>query len=272
MTSRWATVVVFVLLTVSGCVKPFSGSHIEFSLTGYKDICSQITASGFALPACKDPDDTTTYHVELWAVLHRSTMVRLAVLTLQRQVKPAEIEQFQRDGVILSSGKLFQYDPNRTLAQIEAAGQLDDWRHLLKQMSAITAITSYSPVMFQPGKEAEKRLADDYYVGNHQYLQVPFNGKHHGVVDGLYPLAPIPVGQAALDTDVVLDDLDCLFMTVENAPADRVAPGPSSYVLLTGTTSKVVSGAITVEALSPTDPSARAHFNVFTNLDERDYF
>lgn len=265
-----ALLAILVLCGAAGCVEPFKGSHIEFSLAGVKPICKQVHDSGFTsaavpLPACLDDDDTITHHLELWAVLHRSTLVRLKSFTIQAQLKPAELMQLEKDGTTLPpDNRPFRMDPTGYLNQFTPEKR----QNFLDNAKNVVAITSYAPTRYESGK----RLHPNYYVGNFQPFTVPHNGTYHGVVDGIHPLGNAAIGGAAFDVDVVLSDLDSLFVTVESAPVDRPKAGPSEYILLSGTATRIVRGAISVEATSPTDPDALGHFNVFTRLDERDYF
>jgi hypothetical protein len=131
---------------------------------------------------------------------------------------------------------------------------------------AMTSFTTKNP----PYGEG-KILVEGFYAGNHNQLTQPLNGTYHGQVKASHPFGAVTLSGASVRVTPNLEDLDSMWITIEDKDPDRPDPEPG-VVFLKGTAEQTVRGVINVEAASPIDPGASAKFGVLPGLGEEEYF
>lgn len=114
--------------------------------------------------------------------------------------------------------------------------------------------------------EAAWRADPALFEGTDRVLTAPLNGTTFGMVVGVNPVTPVPVGGAAFFTDAALADVDEYAITYQT---DGVAdPGT---LFLTGRPTVVTRGVHHVDLASPLNPTLyAAEMAIFANLGDDD--
>lgn len=266
------------IVLLTGCVEPFSGSHIQLVMgRNVTSPCNAISSTGLVAPVkCSGDEkkDRFLYHYELWATVRRSAIVYLASFTVQNQLQTDDQLQFElfkleRDGVLLSGeeDRPFKIGVERYFSELSK----DEQSVALNKMHLVApklSVTSFSTKMFQEGKKLHK----DFYVGNYSQLTFARNGSYFGQILSTHPFGPGTIGGGDIKVEASLADLDSLWVTIENKDPNRPKPKPSSLVYLRGTAYQVARGSYNVEANSPSDSTIDATFGVYSELGEEEYF
>lgn len=282
MRAFWVLASFSVLLL--GCVDSFSGSWIQFDLTGVKSPCSIIMEK--KLPAPKpctgDPlQDRFLYHYELWATVNRSASVYLASFTVQNHLFTDEQIKLEKDRKLLSDGKQFLIGEDKAYNEGYCAGQpscqemtkteREETYKRMKQAEEAWAIVGYSTEQFKPGTN-NTMLHPDFYLGSYKQLTRPRNGTYYGQVHSRHPYGASTLGGASITVAPVLDKADSLWLTIESAAPNRPSPVPSDIVILRGSTRRAARDIINCDATSNLDSTLLATFSVQTRLGEEEYF
>lgn len=292
-------------LLLCGCIEPFRGSFIQFTMENVDTPCEVMAKAGtraleaiaagetpdpyyaaleqyektFCTPLAiggdsvasalkKEMDDRFTLHYELWATVNQSAAVFLKAFTVQRILFPDE--QKKLDGKVrLNNGKVFKIATDKTWEEMT-----DDERESANfRMGRATdslAITTFSTSMFE--SETERIFHEDFYFGNYRQLTLAHNGTYLGAVKGQHPYGQSTISGASIRVDADLEGLDSLWITVESRAPDRADLTPSDWIYVAGPVSEVARGTLNVEATSTWDSAVKSSFGVFAQLDEEEYF
>jgi hypothetical protein len=270
-----------VVWALAGCIEPFTGSHIQFTLSDVKTPCkAMITAQLPGFDKCQQDADGNVVdemgqrfmaHYEMWASVN-SGVVYLDSFTVQRHLFPDEQIDLEQKGVILSNGKPFKVagEEGKALAEMTA----DERDHVDNQMrlaNQVLAMTSFSHMQYEASNP--KKLYEDFFLGSYRQLTFPHNGIYYGQVEGPHPYGPgLTLSGGSIRLDPNLEHADGMFVTIETKNPNRPNPQPSEMIYLRSMESKQVRGAIHFSATSPVDAHARGTFLIIPNLGERDYF
>ncbi len=114
--------------------------------------------------------------------------------------------------------------------------------------------------------EAAWRADPDLFEGTDRVLTAPLNGTTFGMVDGVNPISPAPIGGAQFFVDEALETIDEYAIYFQ---ADGVAePGT---IMLTGTPTNPTRGVRHVHMTSPLLPTiVTAELAIFADLGEDD--
>jgi hypothetical protein len=272
------------MLLASGCVEPFEGSHVQFSLDNVDQPCqvlllNQLTGQESCKDASGQPlsrqDQRFVGHYEMWATVNDSAAVYLMSFTVQPHLFPAEEIELDKERIELSNGKTFvlggQSGKSYNYDMTAEEKAITDTQ--MGKASTVKAITSFSDTMFEdPNAPPPRKLVKDFYLGSHTQLSLAHNGEYYGQVKKSHPYGAITLDGASVRVAPNLENLDSMWITIELGDPDRPDPKPSKLIYLRGSAEQKVRGVINVEATSPIDPQARAAFGVLPALGEEEYF
>jgi hypothetical protein len=272
---RWPLALTVCLL--AGCIEPFEGSHVQFTLQGVLPPCQVLLLN--KLPGdvhCRKGGQALTpkeqrfvYHYEMWATVNRSATVYLMSFTVQPHLFPDEQLELDKQKVLLSSGDVFKVGGDRSYWDDMTDAERATTDTQMAKASGVYAITSFSFQQFEPDGG---RLADPFYLGNHGQLSRSHNGTYYGQVQASHPFGAITLSGASVRVAPNLKNLDSMWITIEREDPNRPDPQPNSLIYIQGSAAQTVRGVINVKATSPVDPNARAEFGVMPSLGEEDYF
>jgi len=274
------------LSTATACIEPFKGSHIQFEL-GKKVVtpCKAISKYNLkvTVPCTGDPyKDRLLYHYELWGTVAGSGATYLTSFQVQPHLladpvdpgdlKKYEIFKLEQEKVTLSNGKPLKVGDDQFFDELSESAQ----REILRRMALISpklAITSFSTEMYE--NPQEKKLHPDFFLGGPFQQTKPLNGVFIGQVEGFHPFnldGGIVASGGWVRVDQALNNLDSLWITIEEKDPNRPAPKPSPWTYVQGTAFEAVRGTISVNASSPYDSAVTASFGVYPSLGEEEYF
>jgi len=269
-------------LTIAGCIEPFEGSHIQFTLAGVPPPCQALLLHTPPLPGwerCTDGGDPTkpltaeeqrfVYHYEMWATVRKSAAVYLMSFTVQQHLFPDEQRQLDKEKKLLNNGQVFKIGGDRSYWDDMNAVERTTVDTQMAKAAGVFAITSFSYDQFEADG---KTMTKDFYLGNHGQLSRAHNGVYYGQVQSSHPYGAVTLSGGSVRVAPNLEDLDSMWVTIELNDPNRPDPKPSSLIYLEGMAEQTVRGVINVQAASPVDPAARAAFGVTPSMGEEDYF
>lgn len=268
-------------LTLVGCIEPFDGSHVQFTLAGVPPPCQALllndlpgkercTADGTATGTPLTPEKQRfVYHYEMWATVEKSAAVYLMSFTVQPHLFPAEQLELDKQKKRLFNGKVFKVGGDRSYWDDMTAAERTTVDTQMAKAAGVHAITSFAYDEFQSDGVT---MVEDFYLGNHGQLSRAHNGLYYGQVQSSHPYGAVTLSGASVRVAPNLEDLDSMWVTIELDDPNRPDPKPSSLVYLQGMAKQTVQGVINVQATSPVDSAARAAFGVMPSMGEEEYF
>jgi len=219
-------------------------------------------------------DDRVVHHYEIWATMDRSAVVNLGHFTVQRHLFTDEQIQFEKAGAKLPDGTAFRVVPGSAFSSLSKTRQ-QEARLQMDKAQEVYAITGYAPRKLQADGVT---LHPDLYVGSHTQLTRPHNGTYYGQVQSKHPFGTGTLGGGFMNVAPALEEMDTIFVTIEDGAPDRKVRKPSRLIYLQGSARRVARGVINVEATCPLDKkidhckTLSGSFAVQTSLDEEEYF